>query len=331
MTGLPVVTVLVPARNEAADLPACLAAVGAQDYPLDRIEVVLVDGASTDGTGPLAERLLAGAGYRRAVVVPNPAATTPSNLNAGLAVAEGEILCRVDARSRIPTDYVARCAEVLTTRADVVVTGGSQVALATRPGPVSAGIARALNNRWATGFARYRRGAASGPSDTVYLGAFRTADVRAAGGWDERFPTNQDFELNRRLGRRGLVWFEAGLDVGYVPRASVRELFAQYHRFGRWKVRYWRRTGDQPRPRQIALLAAPPLVAVLGVVALSQPASRLAALALAAVAAVVIEANGTRGPSSGPMARLVAVVAMGAVAVGWNAGTWHEVVRRGHG
>jgi glycosyltransferase involved in cell wall biosynthesis len=325
------VTVLVPARDEERDIDACLAAVAAQDYPRDRIEVVVVDGASKDATAARAESALTGAGFHRAEVIRNPAATTPSNLNVGLAAARGEVLCRVDARSRIPTDYVRRCVAVLAFRPDVVVVGGSQVAVASRPGALAAGIARALNNRWAMGLSRYRRGAASGPSDTVYLGAFRTAELRGAGGWDEGLPTNQDFELNRRLGRDRVVWFEAGLDVGYVPRSSLGELFGQYHRFGRWKVRYWRRTGDRPRPRQLALLVLPPLAGVAVAVALSRPAARPAVLAGAALIAGVVEVKGSRGPSSGPLARVVAVAAMAAVATGWNAGAWRELAggRRG--
>ena len=48
--------------------------------------------------------------------------------------------------------------------------------------------------------------------------AFRTAELRAHGGWNEQLPTNQDFDLNRRMGAHGLVWFDARLVVGYEPR-----------------------------------------------------------------------------------------------------------------
>ena len=106
-------------------------------------------------------------------------------------------------------------------RPDVVVVGGAQIAVARDEDPTARGIARALNNRWGMGMSRYRRGAPSGPSDTVYLGAFRTEQLEAAGGWDEAFDTNQDFELNRRMGELGIVWFEASLEVGYRPRASL--------------------------------------------------------------------------------------------------------------
>ncbi|MEU6461463.1 glycosyltransferase [Streptomyces sp. NPDC046976] len=52
----PSVCVVVPARDEAAVLPASLPSLLAQDYP-GRAEVFLVDDGSTDGTGELARAL----------------------------------------------------------------------------------------------------------------------------------------------------------------------------------------------------------------------------------------------------------------------------------
>ena len=248
------VTVLIPARNEERHIERCLRAVLAQDFPHDRMEIVLVDGGSTDSTASAATEVLAH-GDVRWKVVENPVGTTPSNLNAGLAVASGDVICRVDARSLVPPDYVRRCAEVLAQRPEVAVTGGAQVARASDLSLSSRGIARALGNRFAMGGSRYRSGGDSGPTDTVYLGAFRSQEIRAAGGWNESFSTNQDFELNRRMACIGLVWFDSRLQVGYLPRTSFRALWSQYHRFGRWKAYYWRSTGDPPRPRQAGLLA----------------------------------------------------------------------------
>ena len=46
----PLVSVIIPALNEARDIAGCIEAIGAQDYPTSAIEVILVDGASTDET-----------------------------------------------------------------------------------------------------------------------------------------------------------------------------------------------------------------------------------------------------------------------------------------
>ena len=332
-TALPSVTVLVPARDEVSSIDACIDAIGAQDHPLDDLEVlVIVDGGSRDGTAARAHALLAGRGFGHSAVILNDGTGTPSNLNLGLRRAGGAILCRVDARSRIPRDYVRRCIDLLTARPEVAVVGGAQVAIAPHDTAVGVGIARALNNRWGTGWSRYRRAATSGVSDTVYLGTFRTADLRRVGGWDPALGTNQDFDLNRRLSAdRRLVWFETGLPVEYVPRSTLPDLYRQYVRFGRWKVRYWRHRGDRPRPRQVALLAGVPLAgaAAVAAVAAVPPGARGRLVAGAAVAAVVFEAAGSRRPRGGLAAHGCALLATSAVAAGWLGGAWRELLGGG--
>ena len=115
-SDIPLVAVLIPARNEAAAIGRCLDHVLAQDVPRDRLEVVVVDGDSDDGTGPIAEAILAEAGLARWSVHRNAGGSTPSNLNAGLALVRAPVVCRVDARSLIPADYVRRCKELLDRR-----------------------------------------------------------------------------------------------------------------------------------------------------------------------------------------------------------------------
>ena len=98
------VTVLVPAKDEAQWIDGCLASVAAQDYPHHLLEViVVVDAQTVDPTERDARAALAHSDYFHAEVVCHHSGGTPTNLNAGLARAQGEIVCRVDARSRIPT------------------------------------------------------------------------------------------------------------------------------------------------------------------------------------------------------------------------------------
>jgi len=330
-TTAPLVSIVIPARDEAPHLRACLEAIAAQDHPHDRLEVIVViDGATRDSSGDVARDLLRRTDYDRTLVMINVDGGRSGNLNVGLSRARGDVLCRVDARSLIPPDYVRRCTALLTTRPDLAVVGGAQVAVVARNDARGAGIARALNNRWGMGWSRYRRGAPSGPTDTVYLGVFRTADLRAADGWNEAMTLNEDFELNRRLERHGVVWYEAGLPVAYIPRPSLRELYRQYRQFGRGKVRYWRNTGDSPRVRQLALLVGVPAGAVLAgiALALSPGAERVGLLGCLLAGALVLELAGSRRPQGGPAVHGWAAVALGTVGLGWLGGAWTELVTR---
>ena len=327
MSSHPMVTVVIPARNEASDIAECLACIAAQDHPHDRMEVVVVDGGSTDGTAAAAHAALVGHDFAHVAVLPNREATTPSNLNVGLRYATGEIVVRVDARTRIEPHYVRTCATVLTERPEVAVVGGAQHAIARDGSWRAGGISRALNNRYSMGGSAYRRATTSGPSDTVYLGAFRRAELLQVRGWDERMLSNQDFDLNRRMAEHGLVWFDASLQSGYVPRATFQDLWRQYVRFGRAKVIYWRTTGDRPQPRQRALLALP----LVGVLVLALAGVRGRALPLAAVGAaglVGLEKVGTDDGRSTVGAHLAAVAAMLCVGAGWTVGAWREALHR---
>lgn len=322
---LPLVTVVVPARNEEDNIEGCLGSVVAQDWPDERLEVLVIDGGSIDRTSQRAASTLKASTVMRWKTLSNPVGTTPSNLNVGLAAARGDYVVRVDARSRVPAGYVRRCVELLEARPDLAVVGGRQLAVAPVKGAVGEGIARALNNRYGTGLSRYRRGDRSGATDTVYLGAFRTSQLRTVGGWDDRLATNQDFDLNRRIRQFGTIWFEAGIDVTYVPRSTLRQLFLQYHRFGRWKVRYWRLSGDRPRPRQLLLLflpAAPLATVMLG---------RRWGLRKLGLTSIPLGAVGAAHLRRSSLVDVMAVAALACVAGGWTTGVWREVVRPGKG
>jgi len=50
VTDQPLVSIVIPCRNEARYIGTCLDAILANDYPHDRLEVLVADGMSTDGT-----------------------------------------------------------------------------------------------------------------------------------------------------------------------------------------------------------------------------------------------------------------------------------------
>jgi glycosyltransferase involved in cell wall biosynthesis len=321
---------VVPVRDEAERLAGCLDALAGSDLSPELVEVLVVDGGSTDDTVAVAGRLLAERRWWVADVLASPAGDRSSNLNCGLAAAHGPVVVRVDARSRVPAHYLRRCVELLDTRPDVAVVGGRQRAIAgPGAGVTGAGVARALNNRWGMGLSRYRRSATSGETDTVYLGAYRTEQLRAAGAWRTDLPVNEDFDLNRRLGRFGTVWFDADLAVDYVPRSSLAGLARQYWAFGTGKARYWRLTGDRPRPRQVLILAAPLVAGALlvsVVVGLGAAAAAVVVL-VGVIGGIAVEALGADGPPGGLGAHAAGLAALACISGSWLAGVAYGTLR----
>lgn len=82
----PLVSVITVCRNAAATLDACIDSVAAQTWP--RIEHILIDGASTDGTAAIIERHRG----RLAVVVSEPDRGIYDAMNKGVALATGEFV-----------------------------------------------------------------------------------------------------------------------------------------------------------------------------------------------------------------------------------------------
>lgn len=248
----PTVSIVIPAANAAHSIAASLQAIALQDYP-NIVEVVV--SAADEETAAMARRL-------DATVVDNPGGKTPTGLNLAIARSTGDIVVRVDAHSTIPPDYVSRAVSTLAaTRAENV--GGMQV-------PVGnsfwgRAIAAAMSSPAGSGDARYRIGGEPGPTDTVYLGAFRRSTLERLGGYDESFARHQDYELNERIRRSGgTVWFDPGLKVVYTPRSSLRALARQYSDYGTWKRSFARSNPGALRPRQLA----PPLLVIFLVLSL---------------------------------------------------------------
>src|SRR5262249_47753834 len=79
----PLVSAILPIRNEAHYIARSLGAVLAQDYPADRMEVMVVDGMSTDGTREIVESMRAGS--QRVHLIDNAGRITPTALNAAIA------------------------------------------------------------------------------------------------------------------------------------------------------------------------------------------------------------------------------------------------------
>ena len=248
----PPVSIVVPARNEEALLPAALASALAQDYG-GTIEVVVADGSDT---GAMAAAVAAR--FPAVRVVPNPDRTTPAGLARAVRAASHAVIVRCDARCVLPPGYVRRAVATLE-RTGAAVVGGRQ-----RPAGCTAferATALALTTPLGAGDARWRLGGPAGPVDTVYLGVFRRGALEAAGGFDVALARNQDYELNWRLRQRGgTVWFDPALEVAYRPRGSLAQLVRQYYGYGWWKRAVLRLHPASLRWRQ---LAAPLLVSGL--------------------------------------------------------------------
>lgn len=200
----PLVTVIIPCRNEAEFIGKCLESVAANDYPKNRLQVLVVDGMSEDQT-----RAIVG-GYARRwpfiQLLDNPKRVTPAALNIGIHLASGEVLMRMDAHTLYPSDYVAKSVRALAEYgADNV--GGRWEIRSRSDSFVGRCIAQALSHPFGIGNAYYRFISSDLQPrwvDTVPFFCLRRKTVDRIGKFNELLARGQDMEFHLRLKREGL-------------------------------------------------------------------------------------------------------------------------------
>jgi succinoglycan biosynthesis protein ExoA len=192
----PLVTVIMPIRNEALFIRRSLGAVLVQDYPSDRLEILIADGMSDDGTVDIIRTLSVADRVR---IIPNPGKRQAEGLNLAIEQAKGEIIVRVDGHTIIASNYVRECVQVLKE------TGASNVGGAMDP----IGITLMGKTIAAAGKSSFSVPTAFHVSDkpqitdTVYLGAWWREIFDTVGLYNTSVTPNEDYELNYRIRQAG--------------------------------------------------------------------------------------------------------------------------------
>lgn len=274
---LPCVTVIIPVRNEQYYISSCLARLFQQDYPRDRLEVIVADGMSTDRTREIAESFQ-GKGIALKVLL-NPGLGRSHGLNLAIRAAKGDVIARIDARTVIAKDYLSRCVRtLLETGADNV--GGIQKAIANTVTQDAIGLA--MSHFFGAGNAQFRVGKKSGFVDTVYLGCFRREVFEKVGLFDEETPViSEDSDINYRIRKAGgRVYLNADIVVGYYPRETFRDLCKLYFRYGGARAGFLLKHKTFTSWRQLVPPIFILIVASLTVLSLMSIWSRVALIAL---------------------------------------------------
>lgn len=250
------VSVLIPMRDEEASIARCLDSVLVNDYPQDRLEILVIDGMSRDRSREIV-RGYAGS-YPLVRLLDNEKRIIPTALNVGIREAQGDVIIRMDAHTVYASDYVRRCVKLLETT-EAASVGGLQRAVGT--GYRSRAIALATTTPFGIGGAPFRHTEGILWVDTVYLGAWRKSTLVELGGFDESWLVNEDYELNVRLRQAGgKILLSPDIRCWYHVRPTLRELARQWLRYGFWKVKTLVAHPESLQGRQ---LAPPALVAAL--------------------------------------------------------------------
>ena len=272
MAEHPLVATVIPVWQEVDHLERCLASFIAQDWPADRHLIQVVDGGSSDGTRDIVKRLAEeseAAGGPRVVLLDNPDRFVPHARNLSLASLpdEVELVLEMIGHVWVPANHLSRrVADLLDLESELTKEERRLAGIGTLVresdeilGLVGRWVEATLQNPMASGrgqFAQFRgRERTHVPPFTLY----RREALDEAGGWDERFITTQDSELNHRLEQSGWeLWRSDASSCRMAKRRTMGGWLRFGHRYGFWRMKHLRLA-----PRRASLLEFLPWAGLL--------------------------------------------------------------------
>jgi glycosyltransferase involved in cell wall biosynthesis len=249
MIEWPFVSVIMPIRNEADFIQKAIESVLQNDYPHDRLEILVVDGMSDDGT----RRIVTDIANRdsRVLMLDNPKKIVPYAMNIGLRQIKGDLFARVDGHATVAPDFLSSSVKcLLETRGAWLVGGYIETTSDTFIGKA---ISAAMQSAVGVGNAMFRRGDYEGWVDTLAFGMHHRWILDKIGFFDEELVRNQDDDFNFRVIQAGgKIWLSKNIKSTYYSRSSLKKLWRQYFQYGFWRIRTIQKHGQPATLRQLA-------------------------------------------------------------------------------
>ena len=229
-----IVSICVVAYEEEAYLPGLLADICAQSYPRQELEVVLVDGGSSDRTKELMEHFRdREEGFFGIQVLDNPKRSQAAGWNVAFAHFRGDVLARIDAHGRIPADFIARNVELL--EQGEMVTGGMRTNVIMGGSAWKELLLAAENSMFGSGIASCRRKGKRRYVSSLFHACYRREVLDKAGLMDERLGRTEDNEFHYRIRKMGYrICSDPGIFSFQYARPSLPAMLAQKYGNGYW-------------------------------------------------------------------------------------------------
>ncbi len=231
------VSVIIPCRNEEKYIGKCLSSLLNQDYPKEKLEVLVIDGMSKDKTREIIEKFKIQNSKIKIRLLDNPKKFTPFALNVGIKNAKGDIIVRMDAHAGYEKDYISKCVKYsIEYNADNV--GGFMKTLPAGKSLMAKAIAYCLSNVFGVGGSYFRTGSKE-PRwvDTVFGGCFKKNVFNKIGLFNENLFRSQDMEFNLRLKKAGgKILLAPDIVSYYYPKSTLKDFFVHNIKDGIWAI-----------------------------------------------------------------------------------------------
>lgn len=229
------VSIIIPCRNEENFIANTLNSIIESDYPLNEMEILVVDGMSDDKTREIIGEFHHK--YSQIILLDNPNKTVPYAMNIGIEKAQGDIIVRLDAHSIYPNDYISKLVYWLQ-RLDADNVGGVLDTIPANDTLEAQAIAYSTSNSFGIGNAQYRISDKTDPYevDTVPFGCYKAEVFKKIGLFDIQLTRNQDDELNARLIQNGgKIFLIPDLKIKYFARENFEKMFTMFYQYGYFK------------------------------------------------------------------------------------------------
>ena len=253
-------SVIVPIYNEEKYISKCIDSILEQDYPKNDLEVILVDGMSTDKTREIVAEYTAKYPFIR--LIDNPKKIVPYAMNSGIQASKGDIIIRLDGHVEYPNNYFSALVKNLKAL-DADNVGALCETLPCGPSAKELAIAEALSSSFGMGNSYFRIGCDEVRQvDTVPFGCFKREVFDKVGVYDNELIRNQDDELNGRIIKSGgKIYLIPSIVTKYFARDKIGKVKKMFYQYGLYKPLVNKKLGAPATIRQFF-----PLVFVLGLI-----------------------------------------------------------------
>lgn len=230
------VSVICPTYNEEKYIATCIDSILAQDYPQEDLEILFVDGMSTDATRSII--LSQAKEHNNLYLLDNPHRIVPYALNIGIEHAQGDIIVRIDAHASFPSNYISTLVHYLVHLPNAQNVGAPCVTHTLGDTDKAKAIVAVLSNKWGVGNSTFRLGIKEIQSvDTVPFGCWKKQTLKDVGLFDIRLIRNQDIELNKRILKNGgNIYLVPDTYCTYYARETYKKLAQNNYGNGKWNI-----------------------------------------------------------------------------------------------
>jgi glycosyltransferase len=227
------VSIIITARNEEKYLPMLFEDILNQTFPLQNIEVVLMDSNSTDNTRLVMEEFKKNNEILSVQIVTNERQIQAAGFNEGVKHATGDVVLKIDAHSRIPADFVQKNVDEIL--AGAYVCGGNRPTVVDSVDDFSKTLHIVEESALGSSIANYRKSDVKRKVNSIFHGMYRKEVFDKVGLADERLLRTEDNEFHYRVRKAGYdIIFNPEIESYQYIRPTFTKMIQQKFANGYW-------------------------------------------------------------------------------------------------